>query len=379
MKKTQVALAALALVASSAAMAEGVTIYGTLDAGIANSTGTGTNLSSAGGFVAGNNIGFKGSEDLGGGMKANFQLETGFDLNGYTANGGAATTSTSTSTSGFTSGSSESITTTTSTSTKAPFFNRVATVGLSGDFGSVTFGQQLSPFIGSVAGTGTLGNGHFFVNRLVMAGQFAGAAVNFASSNFAYNGFFIPNAISYSSPSIAGFTLTGLTTTKSGSNDGLVPAQVDTDRYSALSLTGAIENVNLSMAYQSRAQIYSTTAISANTTISGFTFAGSYISNKFEGESNTGSFNAGVGFDVQPNLNLSAQYAWNDGNNSTALNQNLMAVAAKYTLSKRSFLYASYTRGTNGAQSNYDNRGAYTFGTSALDNRTTVVGVAHSF
>ena len=368
MKKTQVALAALALVASSAAMAEGVTIYGTLDAGIANSTGTGTNLSSAGGFVAGNNIGFKGSEDLGGGMKANFQLETGFDLNGYTANGGAATTTTLT--------TSESVTT---ASTKAPFFNRVATVGLSGDFGSVTFGQQLSPFIGSVAGTGTLGNGHFFVNRLVMAGQFAGAAVNFASSNFAYNGFFIPNAISYSSPSIAGFTLTGLTTTKSGSNDGLVPAQVDTDRYSALSLTGAIENVNLSMAYQSRAQIYSTTAISANTTISGFTFAGSYISNKFEGESNTGSFNAGVGFDVQPNLNLSAQYAWNDGNNSTALNQNLLAVAAKYTLSKRSFLYASYTRGTNGAQSNYDNRGAYTFGTSADNNRTTVVGVAHSF
>lgn len=366
MKKTQVALAALALVASSAAMAE-VTIYGTVDAGVANSTGTGTNLSSAGGFVAGNNIGFKGSEDLGGGMKANFQLETGFDLNGYTANGGAATTTTV----------SESAT------TKAPFFNRIATVGLSGDFGTVTLGQQLSPFVGSVAGTGTLGNGHFFVNRLIMAGNFSGAAVNSSTSTstFAYNGFFIPNAISYSTPSIGGFTLTGLTTTKSGSNDGAVPAQVDTDRYSALSLTGAIENVNLSLAYQSRSNTYTSTAISANTAINGFTLAGSYISNKFEGDSNTGSFNAGVGYDVQPNLNLSVQYAWNNGSSAaTSSNQDLIGLAAKYSLSKRSFLYASYTRATNGAMSNYDNRGNYNvLGTSADNNRTTVVGVATSF
>ena len=359
MKKTQVALAALALVASSAAMAE-VTIYGTVDAGVANSTGSGTNLSSAGGFVAGNNIGFKGSEDLGGGMKANFQLETGFDLNGYTANGGAATT-------------------TSESTTKAPFFNRVATVGLSGDFGTVTLGQQLTPFVGSVAGTGTLGNGHFFVNRLVMAGNFSGAAVNTNATSFAYNGFFIPNAISYSTPSIGGFTLTGLTTTKSGSNDGVVPAQVDTDRYSALSLTGAIENVNLSLAYQSRSNTYTSTAISANTTISGFTLAGSYISNKFEGDTNTGSFNAGVGYDVQPNLNVSLQYAWNNGDTSGAANQDLIGLAAKYSLSKRSFLYASYTRATNGAQSNYDNRGTYSLGDSSLNNRTTVVGVATSF
>ena len=39
MKKTQVALAALALVASTAALADGVTIYGALDGAVAHSTG----------------------------------------------------------------------------------------------------------------------------------------------------------------------------------------------------------------------------------------------------------------------------------------------------------------------------------------------------
>ena len=43
MKKTQVALAALALVASTAALADGVTVYGAVDAAVAhanNSKGT---------------------------------------------------------------------------------------------------------------------------------------------------------------------------------------------------------------------------------------------------------------------------------------------------------------------------------------------------
>ena len=40
MRNTKIALAVLALVASTAAMAEGVTISGVLDAGIANTTST---------------------------------------------------------------------------------------------------------------------------------------------------------------------------------------------------------------------------------------------------------------------------------------------------------------------------------------------------
>jgi len=125
MKRTQIALAAVALVASTAAMAE-VKISGTIDAGVAsNSTRNvagvraGTNFSGAGGFVAGNNINFSGSEDLGGGLKAGFTLGAGFDAgNGSSGNGGSAA-----------------------------MFTQQANVSLGGDAGTVKLGMQLSPFI----------------------------------------------------------------------------------------------------------------------------------------------------------------------------------------------------------------------------------------
>jgi GBP family porin len=72
MKKTQVALAALALVASTAALADGVKVYGTADVSLVNTT-NGTFFAGAGNN-AGSIFGFTGSEDLGSGLKAAFTL-----------------------------------------------------------------------------------------------------------------------------------------------------------------------------------------------------------------------------------------------------------------------------------------------------------------
>ena len=148
MKKTQVALAALALVASTAALAD-VTVYGAVDAAVAHSNGgKGTYFDGTGSWTAPSHLGFKGGEDLGGGMKASFQLETGVSLNN-----GAAT-------SGGSGG--------THSATYGALMTRVATVGLSGDFGSVTLGQQLSPYIipNVVAAGAGMGPGSFFVNQI---------------------------------------------------------------------------------------------------------------------------------------------------------------------------------------------------------------------
>ncbi len=93
MRNTKIALAVLALVASTAAMAQ-ATVYGMLDAGIANTSSSnnttkGTSFSGAGGFVGANYIGFKGSEEIDGGIKANYQLEAGINISqGGTDNGG---------------------------------------------------------------------------------------------------------------------------------------------------------------------------------------------------------------------------------------------------------------------------------------------------
>ena len=89
MKKTLIALAVLA--ASGAAMAQSsVTLYGVLDIGFGkvkgaqwgmqNGEGDGTG---GDGFNSTSVIGFRGTEDLGGGLKANFNLQTGgLDLSG---------------------------------------------------------------------------------------------------------------------------------------------------------------------------------------------------------------------------------------------------------------------------------------------------------
>jgi len=84
MRKTQIALAAVALVASSAALANGVTVSGSLDAGIASQNsaigGAKTTNFVEGNWNGGSHMTFAGSEDLGGGLKEGFTLQTGFSM-----------------------------------------------------------------------------------------------------------------------------------------------------------------------------------------------------------------------------------------------------------------------------------------------------------
>lgn len=377
--------------ASSAAMAE-VTIYGTLDAGLASTSvsgaqGSGTYLSGAGGYSYGNNMGFKGSEDLGGGLKANFQLETGFNLNsGQPNNGGAGHTF---DTANIQAG------TATALDGAQPIFNRVSTIGLSGDFGSVNLGQQLSPFIGAAL-SGVLGNGHFGVNRLILGGSAAypAAAVGGNASVFPFGGFFIPNAVSYSLP--AGLPVSGtlLTSTKTGTQGGGgVANPVDSERYTAFSLSAPVGPLNLAFAHESRANTTSGYTLSGTTNFGELQLAANYMSIKLDPLVTTGaatptfgSLALGAGYNITPEFNASVQWA----RNSDAMNGTTPAITAftgKYTLSKRTSIYASYLRASEGAQSNYDYRAngiAPAFNqaggaTAADSNNTTVVGIAHSF
>ncbi|POZ60507.1 porin [Chromobacterium alticapitis] len=82
MKKTLIALAVATLPA--AAFAD-VTIYGTLKAGVENVHSDGMNKTNVDDL--GSRIGFKGSEDLGSGLKAIWQVESGFDIDGTNRQG----------------------------------------------------------------------------------------------------------------------------------------------------------------------------------------------------------------------------------------------------------------------------------------------------
>jgi len=118
MKKSFIALALLsAFSGASFAQQSGVTIYGIADVGVQGiSTGTGKTFKVQSGQENGSRLGFKGTEDLGNGLKANFVLEQGINIDtGSSAQGGAT-------------------------------FGRRSLVGLSSaDFGSVDLGRDKSP------------------------------------------------------------------------------------------------------------------------------------------------------------------------------------------------------------------------------------------
>lgn len=130
MKKSLIAIAALAAVGAASAQSS-VTLFGIVDVGVAhisNKDGARvTGLSNSGGG-AGNRIGFRGVEDLGGGLKAGFWLEAGINTD---SGAGASNPSTDNLTASTVSGSLQ--------------FGRRSTVSLLGNFGEARLGRDYTP------------------------------------------------------------------------------------------------------------------------------------------------------------------------------------------------------------------------------------------
>jgi len=128
MQKKLIALAIAGIAAAPAfAQSSNVTIYGRAHLGFDNYSATGATAGSAADFKArnrvydyGSRIGFKGSEDLGNGLKARFQIESGvnMDTGGNTGQSGGVNSST-----GF-------------------LGSRQSYVALGGHFGEVRAGRQ---------------------------------------------------------------------------------------------------------------------------------------------------------------------------------------------------------------------------------------------
>ncbi|GAC1325158.1 MAG: porin [Collimonas sp.] len=125
MKKITLLLAAAGLVGGNAMAQTNVTIYGIVDTSIRylssdNAAGQ-KNFIVTNGAISNSRLGFKGSEDLGGGLKAIFRLESGFNSD----TGGMAS--------------------------PGVLFNRHSYVGLSGSFGQITVGRQQTPLFDLMA------------------------------------------------------------------------------------------------------------------------------------------------------------------------------------------------------------------------------------
>lgn len=162
MKKTLIALAAVA--ATSAAFAQSsVTVYGKVDIGITDRIGsTVTEVREA----AGSRLGFRGTEDLGGGLKANFVLEHRFNPDtGAISN----------------------------TDPAQVYWNGQSLVGLSGGFGKVDLGRTYSAAFFTALGGDVFG--------------YDGVAANVSTTNANNNNpTRLANGIFYTSPTMGGLT-----------------------------------------------------------------------------------------------------------------------------------------------------------------------------
>ena len=151
------ALAALALVGTSAAFAQSsVTLYGRVNTTVERQKDG--DVSKTGLFNNNSRFGFKGQEDLGGGLKAGFQLESGFD----SSSGASA----------------------------ASFFGRQSEVNLSGGFGMVRLGNFISESYYATA--------DFISNHNHNTGSSADALYAYPARDI--------NKIAYRTPSLGGAT-----------------------------------------------------------------------------------------------------------------------------------------------------------------------------
>lgn len=127
MKMKLFAAAVAALAAGGAYAQSSVTLYGVVDAGIEynnNAGSTGENLfRMQSGGQSGSRWGLRGVEDLGGGLKGLFVLESGFEIDTGRGSQGSA-----------------------GVPNDSRLFGRAAYVGLQNQFGTLTLGRQQTPF-----------------------------------------------------------------------------------------------------------------------------------------------------------------------------------------------------------------------------------------
>lgn len=163
MKKSLATIAVLGAAAGLAQAQTSVSVYGSFDGGVryqdhVNSSGNSRTTMGSTGTYNSNRLGFKGIEELGGGMNAHFTLESAFN----TGTGAADTTR---------------------------FFGRSAFVGLGGQWGSLDLGRQFTVAYRTV---GAYDPFNFKYTGIIPASQASATAGVRVDNDIQYTGTFGP-------------------------------------------------------------------------------------------------------------------------------------------------------------------------------------------
>ena len=334
MKKKILTFTLLSLLTSSAAMAQSsLTLYGNIDASVVSASGIGADKDRRTSFGEGNWApsvwGVQGTEDLGGGMRALFQLEGGYNAGtGAIANGG---------TSGI--------------------FSRLANVGVTGSFGTVKAGLNLSPFIDAYTSVLGLAGNNFYVPALQM--HRAGSVLNSASVSVpafpggtdadpgfgTTGGFFIPNSITYSLPADV---LGGLRSNILYSFGGTA-GSFSKNRFVSGNVGYAYGDLNLVGAISDRDAQYRQWLLGASVPVGSVKLAANYVRFHPETGNSTHTYVLGAETQVIPSTRVGINYARNSGPGKPSI----INLSTVYTLSKTTYLYAAFNRATDGVPSSY--------------------------
>ena len=361
MKKLLVALAASGAF-SGMALAQSVTIYGLVDAGIVNERGgaKGSLVKLSSGVGSASRLGFRGTEDLGGGLSANFVLESGPRID--TGELDVANT----------------------------IFNRQAYVGLKGGFGAVTLGRQYTPFfltISTVADPFTAGYAGTALNLFPTVGnnrrtsntvQYTSPKMSSFSGELAYS--FGEQAGSNSAGRQYGAAFTYV---KGPLNARLAYNHKNNDTATAINLASARNTVLAANYNFGLAKVFlaygidkgPNSAVLPTTSTNPNPFGAVAPQNRQVASTDSRDMLMGVAVPLGASTIL-ASYTRKD--DLTRLNQdaNQWALGYTYALSKRTSLYGSYAKITN------ENGAGYTVGNNSevgTGDQAFNLGVRHSF
>lgn len=148
-RKAALALSIGCAIWAPAHAADSATLYGLIDLGVEHLSfdhSSATRLGS--GVQSVSRLGLQGQEDLGGGMSAFFQMETGFCANGTDSGSGI-----------YTGASQGGEKTATGYCSGGSFMGRRSVVGLRGSLGTLTLGKQSTPFFGAALAADPFGTG----------------------------------------------------------------------------------------------------------------------------------------------------------------------------------------------------------------------------
>ncbi|WP_281362420.1 porin [Pararobbsia alpina] len=329
-----------------------MTLYGIVDAGLlyTNKTPNPTTFQNEGGQFSMNDsgsspsqFGMKGVEDLGGGLKAEFDLESGIDM----ANGGYD-------------------------DSNGNLFGREAWVALDGNFGDLKAGLQFSPFFFAVAESDPRDLSQF------------GSALILFIDNAVATGIFTSNAVSYTSPNIDGLKGSVMLALGGAAGDFQAGRQYSASlKYEngGLMVNAAIFDGNSGGTAQT--PVPTTLALEGRTIGAAYRFGdltakASVVNYKVAGELNNYVYGAGLDYTWLPKWDLNGG-VWFTSDRSDTTNHSLMAaLGTEYYLSPETSLYAQIGL--------VDNHGAETTGLAigalnAVQGMTlgADMGVRHTF